>query len=403
MKKILTAATLAILLLLASCIYTVVSYADKNSPPDESIPINPSGATSGDSSGDGAARAEKAKRAAEAKAAKEAAAKRARERAAAEAKKKEAARRAEEAKREAEAARAAASADQINRTMQTGMSYMADGRYQMALNVFRGFVGNNPHSADAWYWIARAHHALGDYDRAQTAVNITLEIDPYYGPLTKSPSGLEPMPPLTKQQKKEPRPSMSVLPVKQPLPTGLSLEPVTISFPYLVHSGDVRAEDVSGDVTQVGAYLSYAPYPPLPPGRTVHWMAASEKFNEISRWRFRVDRMGIIKEPRVPVAWKGTRPHEVYFWTGKEWARVARRRIREPFDSILYRARNDIEEVVAHEGLDWDERDTPALAASASLMRYMWAGDIDFNNAARRASKRAAKSAPSEESEEKTK
>jgi hypothetical protein len=116
-------------------------------------------------------------------------------------------------------------------------------------------------------------------------------------------------------------------------------------------------------------------------------MSSNANFYEIGRWRFRVDRMGILKTPRVPVAWKGTRPYEAYFWTGREWARIRRARLREPFDSILYRTRNDIAAVTADEGLAWDERDTPSLAASVSLMRYMWMGDIDFANAARRAAK----------------
>jgi hypothetical protein len=167
----------------------------------------------------------------------------------------------------------------------------------------------------------------------------------------------------------------------------LALEPVTLSFPYLV-SGEGKSA-VSEDAAVGGARLDYAPYPPMPQGRTARWMSTNDKFGEIGRWRFRVDRMGIMKEPRVPVAWKGTRPYEVYFWTGKEWARIPRRRPRETFDSILYRAKGDIATVIEREGLAWNERDTPSLAAGASLMRYLWIGGIDLTNAARRAEKSA--------------
>jgi hypothetical protein len=110
-------------------------------------------------------------------------------------------------------------------------------------------------------------------------------------------------------------------------------------------------------------------------------MASSEKFYEIGRWRIRVDRMGILTNPRVPVAWRGARPYEVYFWTGREWARILRHEEREPFESILYRQLRGITEVVNREGLAWNENDTPALAASASLMRYMWVGDIELTAA----------------------
>ena len=114
-------------------------------------------------------------------------------------------------------------------------------------------------------------------------------------------------------------------------------------------------------------------------------MAMDERFGEISRWRFRVDRMGIMREPMVPVAWKGTRPYEVYFWTGREWVRIRRVRANEPFDSILYRARSGIASVMENSGLEWNASDIPALAASASLMRYMWMGEIDLTDAAKRA------------------
>jgi hypothetical protein len=192
------------------------------------------------------------------------------------------------------------------------------------------------------------------------------------------------MPPLTKQRRKEPRPSMSVLPVKQPLPSGLALEPITISFPYLTVGTASGGAAISGDASG-DAYLRHEPYPPMNTGRTPRWMASDGKFGEIGRWRFRVDRMGIMKDLRVPVAWKEPSPDEVYFWTGREWARVPRNSPSEPFDDILYRARSDIAKIASREGPEWDERDTSALAASASLMRYMWVGDIDLTESSRRA------------------
>ena len=379
MKKLFAVISAAVIVMMAitAAVGLRAAFADKNAPPDETIQDTTYEQTGSD--GESADKEKKEKADAEARAAKEAAARRARERAAAaaaaEAKKIEAARKAEEA-RLAEEARRAASEDLARRIMQSGVDYVAQGRYQTAINVLRGY----PNSADAWYWISRAHHAMGDYDKAQAAVNIALEIDPYYPLLTKTPSGLEPVPPRTKAQKKEPRPSMSVLPVKPLLPMDLAIEPVTISFPYL-ESGRHGGASASGKSSASGgAYLRYEPYPPMPPGRTTRWMASSEKFAEIGRWRFRVDRMGIMQEPRVPVAWKGTRPYEVYFWTGWEWARISRRAPKERFDAILKRASGDIASIIEGEGLPWDENDTPALAAAASLMRYMWVGDVDFNS-----------------------
>jgi hypothetical protein len=209
------------------------------------------------------------------------------------------------------------------------------------------------------------------------------------------------MPILTKQQKKEPRPSMSVLPVKQPLPANLLLEPVVISFPILIESEaqangeyDSSRLEPEGADPLTGAYLQYGPLIPDPLGATVRWMQ-SEKFNEISRWRFRVDRMGILTDPRVPIAWKGSRPYEVYFWTGEEWARVRRSGTkRVAYDETLYRARESMREVLADRNFQWYEPDTPSLAANASLMRYKWVGDVDLIDAEIRAEKRAGEKAP---------
>jgi hypothetical protein len=98
--------------------------------------------------------------------------------------------------------------------------------------------------------------------------------------------------------------------------------------------------------------------------------------------------MGILKEPRTAVAWKGTRPYEVYFWTGEEWARARKRanaeNRRARYDDILYGAREDIAKVLSGTNFEWDEADTPSLAAAASLMRYMWAGELDLTDASQR-------------------
>ncbi|MDR1472895.1 MAG: tetratricopeptide repeat protein [Synergistaceae bacterium] len=368
------------------------SSADRYSPPDESIPERPvSGDTQVSREKDEAATRERQRKAE--------AARRARERAQRKEKEKKAT--AEARLREAEEMARAASEDMINRTLAIGRNLVENGRFQSAINVLKGFLDANPHSADGWYMIARAHHALGDYDRAQLASNIALEIEPYYADLVKTPSGLEPRPRLTKSQRKEPRPSMSVLPVKPPMPANLLLEPVVISFPILVEAerpqggGFADSSIEPGGVDPItGAYLQYMPYPPEPLGATVAWMQ-SERWNEISRWRFRVDRMGILMEPRVPIAWKGERPYEVYFWTGDEWARVRRKDIRgafegkERYDDILCRAQASIAEVLYDRGYVWNEADTPSLAASASHMRYMWMGNVDIMDAAVRAEKRA--------------
>lgn len=369
-----------------------IAYADKNSPPDESIR---------DESGEENEKLkEQIRQMEQERLEKERRAEEARKKAVA-AKKKTDAQKAATEKKRTEDNRKITVESARRRTVDAGRGMVEDGRYREALHLLRGHVAANPKSADAWYWIARAHHALGDYDRAQAAVNLALEIDPHYPALTKTPSGLQAIPNLTKQQRKEPRPLMSVLPVKQPLPANLALEPVTISFPRLIETGRPAGGDAGTENPELepgardpatGAYLLYEPYPPYEPARTVAWQQ-SEKFQEISRWRFRVDRMGILEEPRVPIAWKGSHPYEVYFWTGGEWARVRRQRAayehQETYDDILAHAKASIEEVLNARAYRWNERDTPSLAANASLMRYKWIGDVGLADAQARAEKRA--------------
>jgi tetratricopeptide (TPR) repeat protein len=385
----------ALCLALALTLTPSSSYADAKSPPDESIPSQDESAEQ-----EAIKKKEEAARAARIAREKRAAAARRR---AAEAARRAAAEKAEAEKRAAEAARRLASEDMISRPIVISRNLVETGRYWSAVRVLRSYLDEYPQSADAWYVLSRAHHALGDYDSAQRAVNNALDIDPYYPDLVKTPNGLQPAPVLSKEERKEPRPSMSVLPVKQPLPANLLLEPVVVSFPILVEAerqeGDEYINsllDPDGYDPLTGAYLQYTPYPPHPLGATVRWMQ-SEKFNEISRWRFRVDRMGILMEPRVPIAWKGDRPYEIYFWTGTEWARVRREERKyengETFDDILYRARDSIAEVLRDRGFLWYEPDTPSLAANASLMRYKWVGDVDLLDAALRAEKRAAQAA----------
>jgi len=290
------------------------------------------------------------------------------------------------------AAAAPASGDIASRAdaWRDGMTLVEEGRYRTAADFLQRIVKSNPRNADAWYWLSRAYHALGDYDRAQWAANVTLEIDRSYPALTKTPSGMQPLPKPTAASKKEPRPSMSVLPVAPRIPAGMLLEPTTITFPYLEpHSG---GKPVSGDLSPLAASadetppyraasLRYEPFAPLPRGKTPAWMQR-EPFTEIGRRRSRVDSMAIVKDPPVPIAWKGARPSEVYFWTGAEWARVPRKsgaKKGEKLDALLTRAKRDMDEVIAQTGRPWRESDTPALASSAAHMNYRWGGEIDLS------------------------
>ena len=267
-----------------------------------------------------------------------------------------------------------------------GQHLVETGDYRSAISFLQRYIRDHAPSADAWYWLSRAHHALGDYDRSQDAANIALQLDPLYPALTKAPSGLQPLPIKTKATRGDPPPSMAVLPIKPVLPTGIQLTPVTISPPYFNISGDKR---LSGDIPAEGRGvpgLIYKPYPPLPRGKTPAWMQ-KERFQEISRWRHRVDRIGILEKPRVPIAWRGDRPSVIFLWTGKEWARINGRRVlirgnilgrstTEKASSSLRRTREEIEQFLTEKGFVWHEADTPALASQTAHWRYAWADTV---------------------------
>ena len=267
-----------------------------------------------------------------------------------------------------------------------GQHLVETGDFRSAISFLQRYIKDHAPSADAWYWLSRAHHALGDYDRSQDAANITLQIDPHYPALTKTPSGLQPLPIKTRANRGNPPPSMAVLPIKPVLPTGIQLTPVTLSPPYFNISGDRK---LSGDIPAEGRGipgLIYKPYPPLPQGKSPTWMQ-KERFQEISRWRHRVDRIGILEKPRVPIAWRGDRPSLIFIWTGKEWARINGRKVlirgnilgrsaTEKASSSLRRTREEIEQFLTENGFVWYEADTPALASQTAHWRYAWADTV---------------------------
>ena len=258
-----------------------------------------------------------------------------------------------------------------------GQRLVEEGDYRTAISFLKRYIRANPPSADAWYWLSRAHHAVGDYDRAQDAANVALQINPTYPALTKTPSGLQPMPPAGTLEARTPPPSVSVLPIKPVLPARIVLTPVPLSLPFLNRSEDRALSDDNGNTRGV---LTHIPYPPLQRGRSVVWMQ-QPAFQEISRWRHQVDRVGILASPRLPVAFRGTRPSVLFIWTGDQWVRVkgermVKRRRMEDARSSLGAVKEELHDLANHTGFYWDESDTPALASQAAHWRFAWAGDI---------------------------
>ena len=48
----------------------------------------------------------------------------------------------------------------------------------------------------------------------------------------------------------------------------------------------------------------------------------SPAFMAIGNWKGTVDRIGVLSDPAVPVAWKGKSPKVIYVWTGNSWHQI---------------------------------------------------------------------------------
>ena len=210
----------------------------------------------------------------------------------------------------------AAQQDVMRQAWRAGQQMVEEGRLKGAVAYLRRYLALKPRSADGWYWLGRVFAAQGDYERGQNAFDRAVAIDPEYPALSpeRRDSWLRPM---------------VVHPAwKAPLLT---------------------ATRVPGQVLASGDVLAGAPasldLPPAPPGShpAEGWVVVSAwmtdpRFTAVGDFRYTVDRMGLMDEPRIPVAWKGNRPSVVYAWTGDGWFTLRSEETESPQD-VLGRSR----------------------------------------------------------------
>ena len=101
----------------------------------------------------------------------------------------------------------------------------------------------------------------------------------------------------------------------------------------------------------------------------------NSRFMAIGNWKSSVDRMGVLHNPAVPVAWKGKYPKVIYVWTGRSWYQVAAREYQGPMSALkgqLY----DLTRMVKHNQFVWYEADVPVLAQQATAWGYYWMGEV---------------------------
>ncbi|MBR1673169.1 MAG: hypothetical protein IJ702_09595 [Fretibacterium sp.] len=99
------------------------------------------------------------------------------------------------------------------------------------------------------------------------------------------------------------------------------------------------------------------------------------RFMAVGSWKGSVDRIGVLHNPAVPVAWKGSSPQVIYVWTGRSWYQVARRE-SETAQSALKRELYDITRMVKRNKLVWYEEDMPVLAQQSTAWGYYWMGEV---------------------------
>lgn len=98
-------------------------------------------------------------------------------------------------------------------------------------------------------------------------------------------------------------------------------------------------------------------------------------FVAIGGWGRSVDRIGVLGNPAVPVAWKGRYPDVIYAWTGRSWYQISLQEWQHPVDAL----RGKLYELACmsnRNNLVWTDQDMNVLAQHAAVWGYRWMGQI---------------------------
>lgn len=101
----------------------------------------------------------------------------------------------------------------------------------------------------------------------------------------------------------------------------------------------------------------------------------SPTFMAIGNWKGTVDRIGVLTNPAMPVAWSGKNPKVVYAWTGKAWYQVNVKESQSAKNAILHDY-SVLRRLVRESGFKWYAQDMPILAQQAKAWGYYWLGEI---------------------------
>ena len=101
----------------------------------------------------------------------------------------------------------------------------------------------------------------------------------------------------------------------------------------------------------------------------------NSRFMAVGGWQHSVDRMGVLHNPAVPVAWRGTSPTVIYVWTGKSWYQITPRGSQSPQRALKAELYNLVR-MVKNNQFVWYEEDMPVLAQQATAWGYYWMGEV---------------------------
>jgi len=115
---------------------------------------------------------------------------------------------------------------------------------------------------------------------------------------------------------------------------------------------------------------------------------STKNFGEVTKWKKTVDRIAVLSDPYVPVAWKGDKPKVVYVWLGKAWYELPanvemvkvkgkKRRVPMVTDTAPQTLRRHLPSIVAKRTPDaWFSDWTPQLEQKAMEWKFQWMGVV---------------------------
>ena len=105
--------------------------------------------------------------------------------------------------------------------------------------------------------------------------------------------------------------------------------------------------------------------------------AINPAFMAIGNWKGTVDRIGVLDNPTVPIAWSGQHPKAVYVWTGNLWHQLNKREGQTAKNAIRHDYAN-IKRLVRESGFKWYQQDMAILAQQAKAWGYYWLGEVSI-------------------------